>query len=205
MNNRQKYMIIIMLFASIFIGSGVVVADNRATVSGSATAEIGSDGAVTTRDTTKEEITSLDKLRRNLNEIDQKYPGPQIPVNTKLLRVTAVDNSGNISLENGQQILLEGVRCPPQGITYLRRELIGESNRIVYTPSSSASQKPVRAYIWHANLSLMDDPELKKFKFGPAYSPLNEVVLTSDWCAPEKTSSNAYNDRYEALSKIAHH
>jgi hypothetical protein len=48
----------------------------------------------------------------------------------------------------------------------------------------------------------MDDPELKKYKIGPAYSPLNEVALTSGWGSPERSSNNAYNDRYEALSKI---
>jgi len=86
----------------------------------------------------------------------------------------------------------------------LRKVLIGEYDRVAYIPSSSM-QNTIRAYIWHVDLSFMADPELKKFGIGPAYSPLNEFALTSDWCVAERSSSNAYNDRYEALSKIAIH
>ena len=168
-----------------------------------ATAEKHADGTITTRKPTSSEANSLDALRNHLKEIDRKYPGPQIPKNAQLFRVTSVDNSGNITLENGQRIRLEGMKCSPETPDYLRRLLMGDMDRVVYIISSKSNEVPAAAYIWHASLSLMNDPEMKKYITSPSYSPLNEGALTSGWCTQEKSSSNAYNERYEALSKIA--
>ncbi len=198
-----SFKVLIIISMAIFFSIAIATADDRVTVTGSATAEKHADGTITTRKPTSSETKSIDSLRNNLKEIDRKYPSPQIPTNPNLLKVSSVDDSGTISLENGQRVLIEGVKCSTQGITYLRKLLTGESDRVVYIPSSSTNRNTIRAYIWHASLSLMNAPELKKYKMGTAYSPLNETVLTSGWCIPEKSANNAYNDRYEALSKIA--
>lgn len=203
MNKPHEFTIILFLLA-IVCGDvhTVVIAEE---ISASAAAERRPDGTITTRKATKSEVENLEQFRKSVDAIDYKYPGPQIPQNANTFKVKAVDDRGTITLENGQMVLMEGVTCSIPGTTYLRKLLAGEYDRVVYTPSSSGIQNPVRAYIWHVDLSLMTDPELKKFEFGPAYSPLNEIALTSDWCVAERSSSNAYNDRYEALSRIAIH
>ncbi len=197
------FTILSLVTLGVFFCITTATAEDRVTVSGSATVEQHADGTIAARKPTSSETKSLDALRDYLKEIDRRYPGPQIPTNPNLLIVSSVDDTGTISLENGQRILIEGVKCSTQGIIYLRKHLTGESDRIVYDSSSSNNQDTLRAYIWHASLSLMSDPELKKYKMGPAYSSLNETVLTSGWCIPDKSASNAYNDRYDALSKIA--
>ncbi len=158
---------------------------------------------VASRQLTSSEISDLNNFDKNLKEIDRKYPGPQMPKDAPLYKVLSVDNSGAIVLEDGQKLQMEGLVCSSQGVLYLQRFLTGESDRIAYVPSHSDDQNPTRAYIWHVTLTLMNDPELKKYGAGPVCSPLNETALTSGWCFPKRSSSNAYNDRYEALSKIA--
>jgi len=202
----MKYYLLKILSLIITVTSfciAIATADDRVTVSGSATAEKHADGTITSRNPTSSEANSLDALRSHLKEIDRKYPGPQIPKNAQLFRVTSVDKSGNITLENGQQIRLEGMKCSPETPDYLRRLLTGDMDRITYVLSSTSKDNPAGAYIWHASLSMMNDPEMKKYITSPSYSPLNEGALTSGWCTPERSSSNAYNDRYEELSKIA--
>lgn len=189
MIKKYTYIVTIILFSSGFVCSEVLSADNRATVSDSATAERMPDGSVTTRQATTTEINSLEYLHNSLNEINNKYPGPQLPTNAQKLKVSSVDSSGNLWLENGQQISMEGVKCTPQGITYLQKSLVGNTDRITYMPSSSNNQNPIRAYIWHF--------------FGDGYHQLNEGALTSGWCVPDKSAKHTYQDRYEALSKIA--
>lgn len=159
-------------------------------VTGSSVAEMGAGGAIASRKPDKSEINSVEFLRNSLNVIDRKYPGPQMPANAKKLKVLSVDSSGNILLENRRKILIEGVKCTPQGITYLQKFLTGDTDRIVYIPSSSNNQSPVRAYIWHF--------------FSDGYNQLNEGALTSGWCVPDKSATHTYRDRYEALSRIAH-
>lgn len=203
MINRQGCKSLFLFFVTILFSASLVAADDKAKVSGSAAAESSSDDTITSRPATPAEIEDLHQFGKRLKEIDSKYPGPQIPKNAKLLRVTSVDNNGNITLENGQRIRLEGMKCSPETPDYLRRLLMGDMDRVVYILSSTSNDNPAGAYIWHADLSLMNDPEMKKFITGPSYSPLNEAALTSGWCIPERASGNAYNDRYETLSKIS--
>ena len=203
MINRQACKWFFSVFVAILFSASIVSADDKAKVSGSAAAERSSDGTISSRPATPAEIEDLHQFGNRLKKIDNKYPGPQIPKNAKLFRVTSVDNNGIIILENGQRIRLEGMKCSPETPDYLRKLLMGDKDRVAYILSSTSNDNPAGAYIWHASLSLMDDPEMKNFITGPSYSPLNEGALTSGWCTSERTSSNAYNDRYEALSKIA--
>lgn len=200
---RRVYKIFILVFVFISFGTGIVAAADKKEVSASATAERSSDGTITSRPATTVEIEDLEQSWKRLKEIDRKYPGPQVPKNAKLLRVKSVDNNGNITLEDGLRIRLEGMKCSSETPEYLRRLLMGDMDRVAYILSSTRNDNPVSAYIWHASLSMTNDPEMKKFITGPSYSPLNEGALTSGWCTPERSPSNAYNDRYEALSKIA--
>ncbi len=205
MITRQVYKMFISVIASILLGAGIVSAADKTQVSGSAAAERSPDGTITSRPATTAEVESLEQFSKRLKEIDRKYPGPEIPKNAKLFCVTAVDNNGIITLENGQRIRLEGMKCSHETPDYLRRLLMGDMDRVVYIRSSTNNDNPAGAYIWHVDLSLMNDPEMKKVITGPSYSPLNEGALTSGWCTPARSSANAYNDRYEALSKVAPH
>ncbi len=202
---RRVCKIFSLVFVFISFGTGIVAAADKKEVSSSATAERSSDGTITSRPATTAEIEDLEQSWKRLKEIDRKYPGPQVPKNAKLLRVTSIDNNGNITLEDGQRIRLEGMKCSSETPEYLRRLLMGDMDRVAYILSSTSNDNPASAYIWHASLSMMNDPEMKKFITGPSYSPLNEGALTSGWCTSERSPSNAYNDRYEALSKIASH
>jgi len=191
------------VFVATLFSASIVSADDKAKVSDSAAAERSSDGTISSRPATPAEVEDLHQFDKRLKEIDVKYPGPQIPTNAKLFRVISVDSNGIMTLTNGQRIRLEGMKCSPETPDYLRRLLMGDMDSIVYIPSPTNNDNPAGAYIWHADLSLVNDPEMKKFITGPSYSPLNECALTSGWCIPERSSSNAYNDRYEALSKLA--
>jgi hypothetical protein len=194
---------IFLLIVCISVGMVMACANNRTEVRGTAVAERSSDGTVTIRKPTSAEINALSEFDRQLKEINQKYPGPQLPAGAPLYKVTSVIDEGTIVLEDGQKIRMEGLECSSEGTIYLQRFLAGESDMVSYIASHSDGQNPIRAYVWHATLTLMNDPELKKYETGPAYSSLNEAALMSGWCSSKRSSSNTYNDRYEALSKIA--
>ncbi len=194
---------IFVLIVCISVGMVMACSNKRTEVCGMAVAERSCDGTITIGKPTSAEINDLSDFDRNLKEINRKYPGPQMPVNATLYKVTSVIDEGTIVLEDGQKIRMEGLDCSSEGTIYLQRFLTGESDRVSYIAAYSDGQSPIRAYIWHATLTLMNDPELKKYGTGPAYSSLNEAALMSGWCSSKRSSSNAYNDRYEALSKIA--
>lgn len=194
--------LILILALFIMIPTGFTHADNNR-VSGSATSVLKCDGSAETREPTREEIESLDESIRKREEINRMYPGPDIPFDAPLLKVASIDNDGNITVEGGEVIKLEGIRCNPETVAYLRRMLLGDSDRIVYIPSSTKKEKPVPAYVWHASLSFMEDPELRDIIRGPSYAPINENALTSGWCVPIETAHHKYYERYVALSKMA--
>jgi len=168
MMKRRVCEIFILVFVFILFGTGLVAAADKKEISASATAERSSDGTISSRPATTAEIEDLEQSWKRFKEVDRKYPGPQIPKNAKLFRVTTVDNNGSITLENGQRIRLEGMKCSPETPDYLRRLLMGDMDRVVYILSSTNNNSPAGAYIWHASLSMMNDPEMKKFITGPS-------------------------------------
>lgn len=202
MTSKQAYKLFILLFV-VSLVVRIAFAGDVSQKSATAVAEKKCDGAIASQQATTTEIKRMEEFRIRLQEVDRKYPGPEMPKNAKLFRVISIDNNGIISLENGRRIRLEGMKCSSKTPDYLRGLLMGDMDRVIYKPSSAKSDDPSAAYIWHADLSLMNDPEMKKFIRSPSYSLLNETALMSGWCTPERSSSNAYNDRYEALSKIA--
>jgi hypothetical protein len=169
-----------------------------------ATAVLKSDGSIETRETTHKEKEELDELQMKKGEIDRTIPGPAVPFDAKLHKVISIDDNSNITIESGQVIKLEGINCSPKTSNYLRKLILGDMERIAFIPVFIQKENNlISAYVWHASLSLMNDPELKGIVNGPAYSPLNEVALTSGWCIPIETPHNKYFKRYVALSKLA--
>ncbi|GEM_PF-5374461 len=169
-----------------------------------ATAVLKSDGSIETRGTTRKEKKELDEFHIKMQEIDRTIPGPAIPLNAKLYKVISIDRDSTITIEGGQVIQLEGINCSPETKNYLNKLLLGDSERIAFIPVFVQKENNlISAYVWHASLSLMNDPELKGIVNGPTYSPLNEVALTSGWCIPIETPHNKYFNRYVALSELA--
>jgi hypothetical protein len=187
----------------------IACSDNNAEktkYSASATAIMKSDGAIETRDASKKEIARLEQSLERHNEIDKEYPGPMQYDEIRklhLYEVQAVNMQGVISLKDGPDIILEGVKCEFKIQNYLAKLLSSEDDRIAFIPSNGKDMTPIPSYIWHADISLMKDPELKDFIKGPSYSALNETVLTSGWCVPEKTKTRKYYERYKALEEFS--
>jgi len=176
------------------------------TISASATAIRKSDGTVEVRDATESEIGQLDQDIKRHNEIDKNFPLPwkfEDIAKLKLYKIKSVSNQGVITLEDGSTLSIEGVKCNAEGLSYIPKLLSSDTDRIAYIPSTEFEIKPKPAYIWHASLFLMEDPELKELETGPSYSSLNETVITSGWCYAEQTESNKFYERYLALEEIA--
>jgi hypothetical protein len=171
-------------------------------ISASATAILKSDGTVETREATRKEIKRLDQALEKHNEIDRKYPGPlrhQEIIKLKLYKVKSVSRQIVISVENGPNLILEGVKCNPDYSGYISKLISSETDRIAFIPSTNSEVTPIPAYIWLADMSLMQDREI----LGPSYSSLNETVITSGWCVPDNSTNNKYIERYQALEELS--
>ena len=180
--------------------------DTKIKSEASATAILKDDGSIETRDANKKEIEALDKSIEAHHKIDKKFPGPmklEDVAKLKLYEIESVNRQGVISLKEGPEIILEGVKCQFDAENYLAKFLSTEDDRIAFIPSSTIEQTPIPAYVWHANLNLMKDPELKDFITGPSYSALNETAITSGWCVVDNTKKHKYYDRYKALEEFS--
>ena len=138
---------VLLLIVSILFNIIMGCSNNRTEVCGTAVAERSCDGTVTIRKPTSSEIRALDDFDTNLKKLSRKYPGPQIPKDATLYKVTSVDGSGTIFLADGKKLQMEGLECLSQGAIYLQRFLTGESDRIAYIVSYSDGKNPIRAYI----------------------------------------------------------
>ena len=176
------------------------------TISASATAVRKSDGTLEVRDSTKSETSKLDQNINRHSEINKNFPLPwnfEDTAKLKLHKIKSVSEQGVITLEDDTTLILEGVKCDSEAPNYIPKLLSSDTDRIAFIPSTDSEIKPTPAYIWHASLFLMQDPDTKDFVTSPSYSSLNETVITSGWCVAEQTENNKLFERYRALEEIA--
>ena len=176
------------------------------TISASATGIRKSDGTIEVRDSTKNEESRLDQNIKRHNEINRKFPLPwkfEDTAKLKLYKIKSVNEQGVITLEDNTTLILEGVKCNSKDLKYIAKILSSDTDRIAFIPSTDSEIIPTPAYIWHASLFLMQDPEMKGIVTSPSYSALNETVITSGWCVAEQTENNKFYERYQALEAIA--
>ena len=77
--------------------------ENQAeTVEASATASVGSDGSIVTREATSSELEALKKNRALYDAVDAKYPKPARPVGAPRLKAKQVSSNGHIQLQDGR-------------------------------------------------------------------------------------------------------
>lgn len=113
-----------------------------------------------------------------------------------LSKATEVSAPGVIKLSDGRSIQLDGLDCSVDGVKNISHLALSDGVSIAFIPSSLDASDPIPAQVWLVEKSGSDS------SFGPSYSPVAEVALANGWCSPIRTSTNKYNDRYEALAKI---
>ena len=165
-------------------------------ISASATARVEKDGSVAIRHPTNDELSGVEASADKFAEVDRLYPGNDPPKGISLSKATEVLPPGVIKLSDGRTILLDGIHCSVDGIKNISHLALFDGVSIAFVPSSLNAPAPVPAQVW------LVDPPLSDSSFGPSYSPIAEVALANGWCSPSPTSTNKYNDRYEALAKI---
>ena len=126
-------------------------------------------------------------------QIDARYPRPPLPpLDAPLYRVTAVESSGRIVLEDGRALGMEGIDCSEEGFGYLSRLLLDEDFRVVL-PATGGPPGQGSPEIWVADISTRQPGR------SASYSLIVETALTSGWCRP----NGAASERYRALAAMA--
>jgi hypothetical protein len=156
------------------------------------TTEQRQDGTRVVRQSTPQEVSALDFLAKATDKVDQEFPAPPLNPNMALFRVLAVDSDGTISLEKGESIKLDGVRCTSVGLqTILQMFKNDDQTRIGLVEPAFGGADPTPVEAW-----LVEDSEPRTF------SRLQDLAITSGWCGPEETKSSRYYERYVALMKV---
>ncbi len=158
------------------------------------------------RGTNQKAVNTLKQNMKTHREINKRYPPPlgQAELSKlKLYSVKSVSKQGVITLENGPDLILEGVKCSSANQGRITQFLYDEADKVSFIPSTNSKISPIPAYIWYEDLSLMQDPDFKDFVTGPSYPSLNESVIGSGWCTAERTAHNKYYERYRALEEFS--
>ena len=160
------------------------------TVEASATASVGSDGTEVTREATSSEIEALKKQRALYDAVDAKYPKPARPPDAPRLKAKQVSSNGQIQLQDGRVIAMDGVVCSTEGIEYLERWFTGPNDFLVVVPTGDAIDGAIPANVW-----VVDDME----SGGEGESFPADAAVTSGWCSPIKTKTSTLTERFAAL------
>ncbi len=190
-----------LLLATIALASCSEATSERspAELSGSATAEGDASGRVVVRQPSPEEFSSVRNLRAEIDYIDAEYSRSPVPtLNAPLYRVRSVKTDGQIALQDGNVVRMDGVDCSEEGIGYISRLLLADDVRVAFRPIRPDSTGATPAEVWMVDVSY-----LRSGAHSPSYSLLAETALVSGWCVPDKTSSGVRHERYRALAALA--
>ena len=169
-------------------------------VSASAAAEAASDGSVSTRKPTPQELASLNEITEKIGAVNAQHPGTQTPWGASSERVVEISTPGILELQSGRKVRLDGIRCDERAVGYLRRVLLDETTTVAILPSVEGQAEPVPAEVWSVDKNL----QVKNLAASPSYSNLTEAAITSGWCQVEATPTCKHNERYAALFAAFH-
>jgi uncharacterized lipoprotein NlpE involved in copper resistance len=173
------------------------------TLSASATAYKNAKGEVVVKEATQKEIDSLDDGLKMMKSINSKYPAPPTPLNKKTFAVKSITDNGIFILENNAHVSLSGIKCGPAGVHFIRKFFEEDTEKFAYQTENETSDGILESYAWQVDLSFMEDPDAKKYGFGPSFSSVNDMVILNNWCDIDSKSSSQYLSRYDALKKMS--
>ena len=198
----MKNILITLLLMLLTILTGCDRTDNKE-ISVSETAVRSESGEVLTREPTKKELDSLEAFHNKYELIEKKYPGPSLPMDERIYSVVSIDDNGVFTLDDNTRIKMTGISCDSKGVDNIRKFFIEETDKLAYIIDKSFEDSDViNAYIWEADFSFMNDPELKELQKGPDFSSLNDTVILNSWCEVDLENPSMHNQRYLALKKI---
>jgi hypothetical protein len=165
-------------------------------LSASATAEKRSDGTISVRDTTSEELAGVSSIDAKLAPINKLYPAEDPPQNGPRLKAVRVTVPGLIYFKNAPTVRIDGISCSQQGIERISKAILSPSDSVVILPSGTKSLNPLPAVVW--TVFSGSDKWLGAFQM---FSSVADLALMNNWCVAEHSPTSKYNDRYTALAK----
>lgn len=151
------------------------------------------NGQTTKQPTSAAEIAEMNAVQAKLAAIDAKYPPPKFDPKGRLYRVIGVQPNGDIVIDSGAVLRMDGVECSPGGVANINRVLSDDSARVAFE-ATGGNATPIPAQVWIVDVASQSSPQ---------YSLIAETALTSGWCEP-KALAAAQHPRYVALSALAH-
>jgi hypothetical protein len=189
----------------VLISVALIGCDNQdtQTLSASATSYKNSKGEIVVRESTKSEVETLDKRLEKLQEIDNKYPAPDTPLQKNTYVVRSITEDGVFILENDLHLSLSGINCDASGVHFIRKFFVEDTERLAYQSDGNKTEGIIEAYAWLVDTSMMNDPEMKQYGIGPSFAGVNDMVIMNNWCEIDLDSSSKHIARYQELEKIS--
>lgn len=177
--------------------------NDQKTISASTTASRNASGEVVFREATKYERDSIKRFHEEIQNINEIYPAPPTPLNKETFAVKSISENGVFILENNVQVKMSGIKCSPEGVKFLRKFFVDDTDRLAYQKEKQMKNGIVESYIWIVDSSMMNDPEMNGIITGPSFSGMNDTAILNNWCEIDSMSGSKYLSRYKALEKIS--
>ncbi len=177
--------------------------NDKKSISFSETAYKNAKGEIVVRDATQKEIDSLNEGFKMMDKINSKYPTPPTPWNKKIFAVKSITDNGIFILENNTQVSLAGIKCGPRGVYFIRKFFEEDTEKLSYIAENETTDGIFESYVWLADLSLMKDPDEKKYVVSPSFSSVNDMVIQNNWCDIDPESDSQYLSRYNAIIEMS--
>jgi hypothetical protein len=158
-------------------------------MSASATATIDADGNVVTRESTAAELVKLSDVTKRMEAVNRQFPRPTPPSNVPLRKASRMLPTGDLVLENGSTVILDGVACTERGYEYLSRFFLDASASLVVVETGPAVSGKVPAEVWAVELS----------SSGTSTTFPIEAGISTGWCDAKRSPTSPHNDRFAAL------
>jgi hypothetical protein len=160
-----------------------------AETSASASATTDASGNIVSAKPTADQVVRISDVTARTNAVNLRFPPGSPPVDTPPNKGSRMLPTGELVLDDGRIITLDGVWCTRKGYEYLSRFFLEPSASLLVVETGSAAEGRVPAEVW----------VLESLGSGmSAFFPV-EAGISTGWCDARRSDTSPHNDRFAAL------
>lgn len=157
--------------------------------SASATATADASGNVSTRAPTADEMTRITDVRERAEAVNRQFPPGAAPKDIAPRKGSRMLPTGELVLDDGRSVILDGVSCSQKGYEYLSRFFLDPAANLLVVETGPAASGKVPAEVWL----------VEPLGTGTSTSFPVEAGISTGWCDAQRSATSPHNDRFAAL------
>jgi hypothetical protein len=158
-------------------------------LSASATARIDADGKIVSEKPTADQLVRISDVTARTDAVNRRFPPGSPPADTLPSKGSRLLSTGELVLDDGRTLILDGVSCTQKGYEYLSRFFLEPNASLLVVETGPGVEGKVPAEVW----------VVEALGSGTSTIFPVEVGISTGWCDAQRSPTSPHYGRFAAL------